>query len=156
MGRIELSAHRHAHLGRPLKTRLRTSSATKSSLEGDRGTNDRMRRSTDGISKMMKDTHTHPSTSSHFEARARQRRRSLARHPGRCLSGSWYMRYPVDSCRCDRFVAPRSSLQGPRRFVQLRYDKIAHLARPSDEIQASRLRPPLGRGNARLPVRHAF
>jgi len=33
---------------------------------------------TDGISKMTKGTHTHPNTTSHFDARSRQRRRSSA------------------------------------------------------------------------------
>jgi len=46
---------------------------------------------TDGISKMTKHIHTHPNTTSHFDARSRQRRRSSAEQPDRCLRGSWYM-----------------------------------------------------------------
>jgi hypothetical protein len=84
------SRYEHAQLDRQ-PTQLRTSSATRISLDEKRRITDRMNGGTDGISKMTKEIHTPPNTTSHFDARSRQRRRSSAEYSDRCLRGSLYM-----------------------------------------------------------------
>lgn len=60
------------YLDRPPTVQLRTSSTARTAPDGKRGIKDRTNGGTDQISETIKDTHTHPKTISHFEARSCQ------------------------------------------------------------------------------------
>src|SRR5450631_1855870 len=82
-----------------------------------RGIKDRTNEGSDGIITTTKDTHKHPNTTSHFDARSRQRRRSSAEWLERRLRWSWYM---------GRHCRSREGIHYTTFLRVLRVPKFAH------------------------------
>src|SRR5450432_4105360 len=85
-----------------------------------------MKGGTDGIIKMQKKTQTHANTTSHFDTRARQRRRSSSEYSVRCLKGLRYMQRHRRSARGKYDTTFRRSVSTSLN----RSDTIAHMLAP--------------------------